>query len=248
MPLVSAREILRPGRVAFDVIQLEQLTAVIDGAQAVRSPVLLQISRAAVRYHGALAPIAAAALAAAKSATVPVALHFDHVDSLSRMTEVVELGFGSVLFRVSTSDLAVTREVVEYCHRNGVWVEAGLGGRVDPANAGEFAAATGVDTLAVGARDGMPDLDLISRLRRRTGVPLALADCPVGTDGELVAAVQAGIMRLTCADLVRRVFADGVMEYRHRNPAVHDPCAYLAAGRDRLAAEVSRILELHTGS
>ncbi|MEE1823316.1 class II fructose-bisphosphate aldolase, partial [Streptomyces sp. BE20] len=56
---------------------------------------------------------------------------------------------------------AATREVTEYCHRAGVWVEAELGEsggkdgahapgvRTDPREACAFATATAVDALAV---------------------------------------------------------------------------------------------------
>ena len=63
---------------AFNVIGIEHAEAIVAGAEAAGAPVVLQISENCVRYHGALAPIALAALAIAGAAAVPVAVHLDH--------------------------------------------------------------------------------------------------------------------------------------------------------------------------
>src|SRR5689334_22487844 len=104
MPLVptativgAAREHGR-GAAAFNVIQVEHAEAIVAGAANAVAPVILQLSQNAVRYHGALRPIAAAARAVAELAPVPVALHLDHATETELVHEVVALGFGSVMF------------------------------------------------------------------------------------------------------------------------------------------------------
>ena len=45
---------------AFNVITLEHAEAIAEGAARAQTPVLLQLSENAVRYHGALEPLLAA--------------------------------------------------------------------------------------------------------------------------------------------------------------------------------------------
>ena len=78
MTLCRLDEVLRTaaecgrGVGAFNVIQIEHAEAIVAGAEATGLPVVLQISENAVRYHGALAPIALATKAVAERATVPL--------------------------------------------------------------------------------------------------------------------------------------------------------------------------------
>jgi fructose-bisphosphate aldolase, class II len=96
---------------AFNVIQIEHAEALVAAAETTGLPVVLQISENAVRYHGALAPIALATKAIAERATVPCVLHLDHAISESLVDEAVSLGFNSVMFDASRLDDAANREL-----------------------------------------------------------------------------------------------------------------------------------------
>ena len=268
MPLVSAGQIVVPGRGigAFNVIQLEHAEALIAGAEAAELPVILQISENCVRYHGALEPIAAATLAAARAAGVPVAVHLDHATSADLVREAVRLGFGSVMYDASAleyeANVAATAEVVAYCRERGVWVEAELGevggkdgvhapgARTDPAEAARFVATTGVDALAVAVgtshamtdRTATIDLELIARLRDAVPVPLVLHGSSGVRDADLSRAVAAGIVKVNIATHLNHVFTDAVRGYLAAHPDVVDTRKYLAPGRDAVAREAARLL------
>ncbi|WP_216215764.1 class II fructose-bisphosphate aldolase [Amycolatopsis aidingensis] len=277
MPLAATAEIVGPaaarraGCGAFNAIQLEQVHAIVAGAEAAGIPVVLQLSQNAVRYHGSLAPLCSAALAAARPAGVPVAVHLDHVDSPELVRAAVELGCGSVMFDASAlsyqENVAETRKVVEYCHGAGVWVEAELGevggkdgvhapgARTDPAEAAEFVAATGVDALAVAVgsshamltRDAVLDLELITRLRAAVPVPLVLHGSSGVPEDSLRAAVRAGMTKINIGTQLNKEFTAGVRDRLEREPAAVDPRRYLGAGRDRVTAEVTRLLRMLGG-
>jgi fructose-bisphosphate aldolase, class II len=268
MPLVSAGEIVAKTRGvgAFNVIPLEHAEAMISGAEAAGLPVILQISENCVRYHGTLEPIAVAALAAARTAEVPVAVHLDHATSVELVREAVALGLGSVMYDASAEEydrnVATTAEVTAYCHEHGVWVEAELGevggkdgvhapgARTDPREAARFVAATGVDALAVAVgtshamtdRTAAVDLSLIARLRETVPVPLVLHGSSGVPDADLTRAVEAGISKVNIATHLNRVFTDAVREYLAAHPSVVDTRKYLAPGRDAVAREVARLL------
>jgi fructose-bisphosphate aldolase class II len=272
MPLVATGEIVaaaaaaRRGCGAFNAIQLEHITAIVEGAALADAPVIVQLSQNAVRYHGALAPIGGAALAAARAAEARVAVHLDHAESRELVREAVELGFGSVMFDASKLDYAgnvrETREVTAFCHDHGVWVEAELGEvggkdgvhapgtRTDPAEAAEFAAATGVDALAVAVgsshamltRDATLDFGLIARLREQVPVPLVLHGSSGVPDEGLAEAVRAGMTKVNIATQLNKVFTAAAAGDWRAHPDRVDPRKYLGAGRDAVAVEVRRLL------
>ncbi|WP_409495513.1 ketose-bisphosphate aldolase [Amycolatopsis sp. cmx-11-12] len=272
MPLVGTGEIVgaaaaaRHGCGAFNAIQLEHITAIVDGAAAAETPVIVQLSQNAVRYHGSLAPVGAAALAAARGAVTPVAVHLDHAESPDLVREAVALGFGSVMFDASKLDYAdnvrATKEITAYCHDHGVWVEAELGevggkdgvhapgARTDPDEAAEFVAATGVDALAVAVgsshamltRDAALDFELISRLREWVPVPLVLHGSSGVPDDGLAEAVRAGMTKINIATQLNKVFTAAAVDDWRAHPERVDPRKYLGAGRSAVAIEVRRLL------
>ena len=137
MPLVSAAEIIGSARAAgrgagaFNVIGIEHAEAILTGAESAGAAVVLQISENCAAYHGGLAPVAAAVLAAARSAAVPAAVHLDHATSAELVREAVALGLGSVMYDASVlpyaDNVAATAAIAAWCHDRGVFVEAELG-------------------------------------------------------------------------------------------------------------------------
>ncbi|MFB7598944.1 ketose-bisphosphate aldolase [Streptomyces sp. NPDC056160] len=272
MPLTGTGSIVTPaadaacGVGAFNVIQLEHVEAIVAGAEAAGVPVVLQLSENAVRYHGALAPAAAATLAVARAADVPVAVHLDHATSVGLVAEAVELGFPSVMFDASALDyddnVRATAEVVEHCHAAGVWVEAELGevggkdgvhapgARTDPAEAAAFVAATGVDALAVAVgtshamltRDAELDFALIAALRAAVPVPLVLHGSSGVADAHLTRAVEHGMTKVNIATHLNQVFTTAVRQVLAEQPQLVDTRRYLGPGRSAMTAEVTRLL------
>jgi len=272
MPLTPTAELIGPavrehrGVGAFNVILLEHAEALVAGAEAAAAAVILQISENAVRYHGALRPLALATMAVARSATVPVAVHLDHATDRDLVADAVELGFGSVMFDASALDYAdnasATSEVVLRCHRYGCFVEAELGevggkdgvhapgARTDPRDARVYAETTGVDALAVAVgtshamltRDASLDLDLIERIHAEVAVPLVLHGSSGVADADLRRAVTAGITKVNIATQLNKVFTAAVRERLGERPELVDPRRYLHAAREAVAAETARLL------
>lgn len=271
MPLIPTRELLhdaaarRTGLPAFNVLHLETAEALVAAAEAGGFPVVLQISENAVRYHGSLVPTALATMAVADASSARVAVHLDHAESEDLATEAADLGFGSIMYDGSALDYGdnvdATRRVVAYAHHAGAAVEAELGRiggkdgahapgvRTDPSEARSFVAATGVDALAVAVgsshamtdRTAALDLELIARLHALVPVPLVLHGSSGVPDRVIVAAIRAGMTKINISTQLNRVFTDAVRDFLARDAAVVDSRRYLAAGRDALQAEASRL-------
>ena len=274
MPLGSTADIVtstsrdRRGVGAFNVVQLEHAEAIVSGAARADAPVILQISENTVRYHGGLEPVALATLSVARHAPVPVAVHLDHAESPELVHEAVRLGFTSVMFDASRlayeANVAATAAVAAHCHAHGVWVEAELGevggkdgahapgARTDPQEAASFVAATRVDALAVAVgtshamltQDATLDFELIRRLGVRVPVPLVLHGSSGVPDADLTRAVAAGITKVNIATRLSQAFTAAVRAYLEENPSDVDTRAYLGRGREAVAAEVSRLLQV----
>jgi fructose-bisphosphate aldolase class II len=264
--IITAARAAGRGVGAFNVIQLEHAEALVAGAEKAGAPVVLQISENAVKYHGALEPLAQATLAVARSSATPVAVHLDHATDVALVRHAVRLGFGSVMYDASVmsyvDNVAATTDVVRHCHEHGVYVEAELGevggkdgvhapgARTDPGEAAAYVAATGVDALAVAVgtshamltRDATVDFGLIERLRATVPVPLVLHGSSGVADDDLRRAVEAGMTKVNIATQLNKAFTAAVREHLAANPSVVDTRKYLGAGRDAVADEVARLL------
>ncbi|RCK70689.1 class II fructose-bisphosphate aldolase [Desertihabitans brevis] len=254
---------------AFNVIQLEHATALVQGAERAGRPVVLQISQNAVKYHGALEPVLAATLAVARGASVPVVVHLDHAEDTDLIRRAVELGVHSVMYDGSHLDyeanVATTAEMVRFCHDAGVVVEAELGevggkdgvhapgARTDPEEAAAFVGATGVDLLAVAVgsshamttRDAVLDVELIGALADRLDVPLVLHGSSGVSDAGMQAAIAAGMTKINVSTHLNQVMTGAVRRVLEgENPPV-DPRKWMAPARQAVADEVARLLSLY---
>lgn len=265
-PLARDRASAGQGLGAFNVIHLEHAQSFVAAAEAAGEPVVLQISQNAVKYHGALAPIALGTLAVARAATVPVVVHLDHAEDLDLVFEAIDLGFSSVMFDGSTLDyeanVAATKEVVARAHAKSVSVEAELGEvggkdgvhapgvRTDPEEAKAFVAATGVDLLAVAVgsshamttRDAALDLELISALQSALDVPLVLHGSSGVSDEGMAAAIKAGMTKINVSTHLNKLFTAQVRAFLAENPDVVDSRKYVAQGMRAVTQEVTRLL------
>ena len=247
--LITAARAERRALAAFNVITLEHAEAIVAAAESAQSPVILQISENAVKFHhGRLAPIARATAAVADAAGVEVALHLDHVEDSALLRQAADYGFGSAMFDGSHLDyaenLAATREAADWAHGHGLWLEAELGkvggkdgetplsahapgARTDPDEAREFVAATGVDALAVAVgsshamtdRSAVLDHELITRLRDAVGVPLVLHGSSGVPDTELARAVAGGVVKVNIGTALNIAFTAAVRGWLEQAPA-----------------------------
>ncbi|MFG2478557.1 ketose-bisphosphate aldolase [Streptomyces fagopyri] len=258
---------------AFNVITLEHAEGIVTGAEAADRPVILQISENAVRYHGGrLAPLALAAASVARSGTVHVALHLDHVTDVDLLHQAADAGFSSVMFDAGAlpyaENVAATASAARWAHGAGLWLEAELGYvggkpgspasahaagvRTDPAEAADYVTRTGVDALAVavGSSHAMTEqsatLDhaLIERLRETVPVPLVLHGSSGVPDGELRTAVRTGIVKINIGTALNISLTRAVRDTLESMPALTDPRKYLGPARDAVATTVRNVLTM----
>ncbi len=144
MALVSMRQLLDHaaengyGLPAFNVNNMEQVHAIMQAAEAVDSPVILQGSAGARSYAGE--PFLRHLILAAVEMypNIPVVMHQDHGASPAICARSIQSGFSSVMMDGSLMEdgktpssyeynVEVTKKVVDMAHACGVSVEGELG-------------------------------------------------------------------------------------------------------------------------
>ena len=172
MPLVGPKNMLerayKEGYAigAFNVNNMEIVQGIMQAGAEEKAPLILQVSAGARKYAGQpyLMKLVEAALL---ESDLPVVVHLDHGPDFELCKACIDGGFTSVMIDGShlsfEENIAITKQVVEYAHDKGVWVEAELGRLAgveehvssthsvytDPDQAVEFVQRTGCDSLAI---------------------------------------------------------------------------------------------------
>lgn len=171
--ITNSTEMLKQARAngyavpAFNVNNLEWVKAILNAAQKMQSPVILQVTGGAAKYMGnyKVAHDLIANLHDALEVTVPVAIHVDH-GSFDEVQAGIEAGFTSVMFDGSSMDIdeniATTTKLAKELHAKGISLEGEVGtiggeedgivaqGEIAPIEDSVRMAEAGVDMLAVG--------------------------------------------------------------------------------------------------
>lgn len=114
-----------PGMCCYN---LEAIMATVRAAEAANSPAMVLLFPWAMTYAGTT--LVRAAADACHNAKVPVSLHLDHCQTPEMVREAadIENGFDSIMCDMShyerEENLALTRELVDYCHERGIATEA----------------------------------------------------------------------------------------------------------------------------
>ncbi|MCP5180891.1 MAG: fructose-bisphosphate aldolase class II [Pseudomonadales bacterium] len=156
MALISMRQLLDHaaengyGVPAFNVNNLEQMRAIMEGASETDSPVIVQASAGARKYAGPNFLRHLILAAVEEFPHIPVCMHQDHGASPAACQRSIQLGFSSVMMDGSLLEdqktpaeyeynVRTTKLVVDMAHACGVSVEGELGclGSLETGEAGE---------------------------------------------------------------------------------------------------------------
>lgn len=156
---------------SFNAANLESLQAVLDAAEELGYPVIIQFAQC----HEPWIPlelIGPIMVEQAKQVSVPVCVHLDHGETLAYLERALELGFTGIMYDGSTlsyeENLKNTKQAVAMAAKAGASVEAELGSMgkretgagdaggeaddtkiyTDPEQAKAFVEESGIDALA----------------------------------------------------------------------------------------------------
>lgn len=208
MPFVDMKDILQHAYRhnyavgAFDLVSLDFLQGIMDAAERCRASVILNLAESHFKYFD-FNLIMPAVEAAARRASVPVAIHLDHGTSLESAMRAINQGCNGIMVDASSTpffdNIQHTRAMVDMAHACGVPVEGKLGyipnvedeeSQAHPggityttvAEARAYVEKTGIDFLAVsigtvhGHIRGKPKLDWqrLKQINEALGIPLVI--------------------------------------------------------------------------
>lgn len=266
MSLVTTEEMLKRAQKehyavgAFNVENLEMVMAVIEAAEEMKSPVIMQTTPSTVKYAGLDYFLAMVSVAASR-ASVPVAMHLDHGSSFELAMQALRTGYTSIMIDGSHEEfdenISLTKRVVDACAPSYISVEAELGkvgGKeddldggsgnpfTDPMEAKTFVEKTGVNSLAVaigtahGIYVGEPKLDFerLKEIKKVVSIPLVLHGASGVPDTAVQKAIEIGICKVNYATELRIAFSQGVKSYIEKNEKVFDPKKYNQSGLEEV--------------
>jgi len=277
MPLVPLRQLLdaaEKGKYAvgaFNCNNMEIVQAIVEAADELRSPVIIQASQGAIKYAG-LHYVVGLAKLAADATSVPVALHLDHGTDYNTVIACIRAGFTSVMFDGSqwpkAENISRTKEIVKVAHAVGVSVEGEIGKiggveddiSVDERDASltpvpdaiEFYEATGVDALAMsfGTAHGhykLPPklaLDRIAEVHERTGAYLVMHGGSGVPEQDVREGIRLGIRKVNIDTELREAFLGEIRQQLAQKPTEIDPRKVFTPAKGVLKAKLKEKMTL----
>jgi ketose-bisphosphate aldolase len=246
---------------AFNTSSLEITKAIIETAEKLNSPVIVETSSGEVNF---LTPEVAAAEVRelAKKAKVPVVLHLDHGNSVELAKAAIKAGYTSIHIDGSAlpvkENLAMTKEVVKFARPKGIAVEAEIGHitgssekheakivissdcLTNPTEAARFARATGIDVLAVaiGNIHGMYanpprlDFELLEEISGKVKKYFSLHGGSGIPKNQIRRAIAGGVVKVNVNTELRLAFHEGLLHEFEVHPDEVVPYKYLPAGTE----------------
>ena len=231
MPLVTMSKILQPAKKqqygvgAFNLLSMEAVKGALRAAEELKSPLIMQLAEvqldaSPMKY---MIPMM---IQAAKEATVPVAVHYDHGVTFENIIAALKYGCTSVMFDGASlpfeENVKITKEITMIAHAMGADCEAELGvvggaeagsnhdleeTLTDVNQAAEFVERTGCDFLAVAIGNAhgpyvkKPNLrmDRLQKINEAVPVPLVLHGGSGISDEDFRTTITKGICKINVA-------------------------------------------------
>lgn len=243
---------------AFGCVNLEGVKAIIQAAEEMDKPVILQMTEGGVKYAGLEELYSIAAIAASKS-PAKICIHLDHGRDIDLVKRAIDIGFTSVMYDGShlpiEENIANSKEVKDYIGLRAISLEVeigAIGGKEDDveSNDNTYAKiddvvamndAVNPDSLAVavgtahGIYKGEINIDfaLIEEAAMKTNKPIVLHGTS-GVPSDLVKkAIHHGIRKVNYDTELKQQFISGVMDYMDEHTDAYDIRKIFQEGIDK---------------
>ena len=244
--LVSAKEMIQAAKAghyaigAFNTNNLEWTKAILQAAEEMRAPVIVQVSEGAGKYMAGFKNVADIVknVMEFQKTSVPVALHLDH-GTYNGCKACIEAGFSSIMFDGSSlpfeENIEKTKELVAICNEKGMSIEAevgsiggeedgvvGMGECADPeecktiADLGITMLAAGIGNIHGKYPEGWPGLrfDVLDAIVAKVGdMPLVLHGGSGIPDAMVQDAIKRGVSKINVNTECQLAFAEKTRAY-----------------------------------
>lgn len=228
---------------SFNMLSIETVRGAIRAAEKLNSPIIIQFAQ----VHTSIVPmeyIAPVMLEAARQATVPVCVHFDHGTDYAEVERALSLGFTSVMFDAASypfeKNVSLTKKAVDLAHSKGASIEAELGqvggvegdlvvdkgSLTDVKEAVEFVERTGVDALAISignlhgkyAQPPKLEFEVLKNVEEAVSTPLVLHGGSGTNTEDFRKAISLGIHKINVATAIHADAAEHVKKLVDESP------------------------------
>ncbi len=259
---------------AFNTGNLEMTQAIINAAIAKKSPLIINVSEAAIEYGslGAITAIIRSLGAEEAVKNIPMAIQVDHGKKLERFPDYIKAGFTALMMDASRftyeENISLTAKTVRLAHKHKISAQGEIGAvpykgeesryeswdqtMTDPRQAKEFVDKTDVDYLAVaiGNAHGFYkeraelDFDRLEQISRLVKIPLVLHGASDFPSSRIPDAIARGVALFHIDTDIRVAFTFGLKEYMGKNQAEYDPRKILAFAREKVQRVVEQKMEI----
>ena len=265
----------RYGIAAFNVIDYNSARAIIEGAQDLNAPIIVQASVKTIRHWGAR-PLGAWVRMLAADVDVPVALHLDHCTDLDVIRDCIDHGWTSVMFDGSAlpfdDNLAQSKAVYDLTQSAGVGLEAeigAIGGVEDDKFVAEDAAiladfdecitfCSEMPNLAVfapaigtahGFYKGEPKIayDLLQRITQAIDIPIALHGGTGLTQEQFDRCIALGCAKVNISTMHKHRFIAGFVDLKADKPDLGEPLPFITAQYEAMKSDVHAMIRAFGG-
>lgn len=278
MPLDYMKPMLRKAReqrigvAAFNMIDFNSARSIVDGAQELNAPIIIQLSTKTIRLWSAKR-IGGWVHDLANDADVPVALHLDHCTDLDVIRDCIDSGWTSVMFDGSAlpfeENLARSKEVYDIAEAAGVGLEAeigAIGGTEDDKFVAEddailadvdeclkfcaempelavFAPAIGT---AHGFYKGEPKIayDRLETITSQIEIPIALHGGTGLNEDQFHRCIAAGCAKVNISTMHKKQFINGFLAPSRQPKAPSEPIPYIDAQYQEMKGGVMEMIRI----
>ncbi|MFK7762505.1 MAG: ketose-bisphosphate aldolase [Roseobacter sp.] len=245
------------GIAAFNMIDYNSARAVVDGAQEMNAPIIIQLSVKTIKVWG-FQPIADWVRSLSEGVDVPVALHLDHCKDLDVIQGCIDAGWTSVMFDGSAlpfqENIRQTKMAYDLASGAGVGLEAeigAIGGTEDDkfvaedeailANVKEcvefcghfpdlavFAPAIGT---AHGVYKGEPKIayDRLEEITSSVDIPIALHGGTGLNADQFSRCISSGCAKVNISTMHKLQFIKGFTDLKIEKPNLGEPIPFIDA-------------------
>ncbi|MCM2534805.1 class II fructose-bisphosphate aldolase family protein [Neobacillus pocheonensis] len=232
---------------AINCFNLETAKAVIQAAQELRAPIIIDLYQDHLKEHLGSNILTNPIIQMANEASVEVAINLDHGQDIGFVKRCLQDGFSSVMMDASAypidQNIEITRNMVEFAQTYNASVEAEIGNigtasnimtsdmYTDPELAIDFVKKTGVDALAIsyGSSHGnYPEgflhefrFDILEKIKQETNIPLVLHGGSGCGEDNIRKSVELGINKINVGSDFMKVQVDCIRYQLDRDPTIN---------------------------
>lgn len=268
MSIYNLADILKPAArdgyavAAFNIVNFQTAQAIVQSAETIHSPLIIQTSVSTVKAIG-IEPLIHFLYDLADKAAVPVAIHLDHCPDIDLALRCADLGWSSVMVDLSKrpfeENLRETARVVSYCHDLGVSVEGELGAILgvedhivvserdaslaDPVLSIEYCRETKIDAFAPaigtahGLYKGVPqvEFDLLRTIAASVACPTVVHGGTGLSDYAFRRCIENGAAKINISTAVKIAWSQSMLRYLQEHSEENNPLKSDAAAMKAVA-------------